>query len=45
MLKNVVEPIVKTYMLAITKCGQTEYEKLSAAQIILEKFHDDYPKM
>jgi hypothetical protein len=39
------ETILKTYMIALTKCSQTEYETLSTAQVILEQFHHDYPHM
>ncbi|CAF1458184.1 unnamed protein product [Adineta steineri] len=37
------ETISKTYMLALTTCSQTEYETLCCAQLILERFHYDYP--
>jgi hypothetical protein len=45
ILSNIAKPLSKTYMLALTKCSQTEFETLCAGQIILEKFHHDYPHM
>ena len=45
MLINIAEIISKTYMLAFTKCSQTEYETLSGGQLILQQFHKDFPHM
>ncbi|CAF4591160.1 unnamed protein product [Rotaria sp. Silwood2] len=35
--------ISKTYMVALTKCSQSEFETLCAAQLILEQFHQEHP--
>ncbi|CAF3032107.1 unnamed protein product [Rotaria sp. Silwood2] len=37
--------ISKTYMVALTKCSQSEFETFCAAQLILEQFHQEHPHM